>query len=937
VELETAAAWEAAGASSRPIDRYGIAHDASHYRLVPALVSRPRSAEEVAAQLRLAAATRTHVAFRSAGTSLSGQAGTDGVLLDVRTHFAGVKVLDGGARVRLGPGTTLRLANAALSRHGTKLGPDPASEVACTVGGIVANNSSGMHCGTEQNSYRTIDSLTVVLADGTIIDTGNPDADSRLRALRPDLHRGLAELRDRIRARESVSAKIRAAFSMKNTMGYSMNAFLDYDEPAQILAHLMVGSEGTLGFVADVVFRTVPRFSHAATTLLLFPSIQDATDSLAHLDRHGAKTLELLDASALRVAQGIVSGSPDPAAAPLIETRIAEHAALLVEAAEPTPEALAAGRETLARGIADLPSLGSAPLTADPASRALLWKVRKGLYTAVAAARPAGTVALLEDIAVPVPALSSVCLQLEKLFAEHAYDFPVIFGHARDGNIHFLLNEDFDARGTERYERFTEDMVDLVLAKGGTLKAEHGTGRIMASFVRRQYGDELYGLMAEVKALFDPQGILAPGVLLEDDPGAYLRNLKPVPVVDPEVNACVECGYCEPACPSRTVTTTPRQRIALRREIRAALDEGRTELAESLAEDYAYEAVETCAADSLCKVNCPVLIDTGALMKRLRSESHGTAAHRIAEAASGHWKGISALARGAVGIASALPVPAVAAAAKAGRALLGADTVPAWTERLPAARASRSRAAGASVPAGEADAVFLPACINAIFGAERASAGVTAAFLLLCQRAGISVHVPAWIDEACCGTPFASKGFPAAAERMRRTVRERLRALLQEGSEGPLTVVVDASSCTHSYTDALSELPQVLVKDATTFARETLLPRLAVRHPLDAVVLHPTCASEHLGINGDMEHLARAFSDSVRTPDSWGCCGFAGDRGMLHPELTAAATAAEAREVAGLGCSNHASSNRTCELAMARATGRPYRHVLELLEEATWP
>jgi D-lactate dehydrogenase len=172
---------------------------------------------------------------------------------------------------------------------------------------------------------------------------------------------------------------------------------------------------------------------------------------------------------------------------------------------------------------------------------------------------------------------------------------------------------------------------------------------------------------------------------------------------------------------------------------------------------------------------------------------------------------------------------------------------------------------------------------------------------------------------------------------MRRTVRERLRALLQEGSEGPLTVVVDASSCTHSYTDALSELPQVLVKDATTFARETLLPRLAVRHPLDAVVLHPTCASEHLGINGDMEHLARAFSDSVRTPDSWGCCGFAGDRGMLHPELTAAATAAEAREVAGLGCSNHASSNRTCELAMARATGRPYRHVLELLEEATRP
>lgn len=235
------------------------------------------------------------------------------------------------------------------------------------------------------------------------------------------------------------------------------------------------------------------------------------------------------------------------------------HAALLVEFQEASPASLAAREEGAAELLASLPLASAAALTTDPVTRAQLWHIRKGLFTTVAEARPSGTNALLEDIAVPVERLGETCERLIELFDKHGYEESVIFGHAKDGNIHFLINERFDdAANLARYEAFTEEMVDLVLARGGTLKAEHGTGRIMAPFVTRQYGDELYDVMWQVKRLIDPEGLLNPGVLLTEDPLGYTRDLKTAPTVESEVDRCVECGYCAPACPSKNITLTPR-------------------------------------------------------------------------------------------------------------------------------------------------------------------------------------------------------------------------------------------------------------------------------------------------------------------------------------------------------------------------------------------
>jgi D-lactate dehydrogenase len=934
--------------TQRPIDLVAMAHDASHYLLRPAEVARPETVAQVAALLAEATRTDRPLTFRSGGTSLSGQGVTDQLLVDTRRAFTGIEVLDDGARVRVQPGATVRQVNARLARFGRRLGPDPASEIACTIGGVIANNSSGMACGTEQNTYRTLESMTLVLANGAVIDSAAADSDEQLRTAAPELWAGLSALRERVRGDAESVASIHRLFAMKNTMGYGLNAFLDHERPIDLLVRLLIGSEGTLGWVAEAVFRTVPVAPLVSTGLLVLPTLADATAALPALVDAGLATIELMDATSLRVAQTL---SDAPAA--ITGLTVDRHAALLVEVHAATDAELADGTARLEALAAGLPLAAPFALTREPAARAALWHVRKGLYPAVAEARPSGTTALLEDIAVPVANLLPTCEALEALFARHGYESAVIFGHAKDGNIHFLLTERFDTpEGVARYAAVTEEIVALVLAQGGTLKAEHGTGRIMAPFVERQYGAELTAVMREVKRLCDPAGVLSPGVVLTDDAQAHLKHLKTTPTVEAEVDRCVECGYCEPTCPSRTLTLTPRQRIVVRREIAAADARGDTVLAAALRADETYDSVQTCAVDGMCGIACPVSINTGDLVRRLRAETR-TPGRGAWNAAADRWDATTRTAAAALTVADALPTPLVRVASSAARAVLGTDLVPRYEAGLPRGGERRSRPLRASpavrfaAPVGTAlaAAVYLPACVGTMFGAEGAggssggAAGATAAFLALCERAGVALLVPEAIDSLCCGTPWKSKGHRAGTDAMRDRVRAALDGL--GSAAAGLPVVSDAASCTEGFAVQQGEgagPPRVV--DAVTFAAEVLLPRLTVAQRQGRVVVHPTCSTQQLGATDALVAIARAVADEAVVPEAWGCCAFAGDRGMLHPELTAAATAPEVADLRRLeaegGAFDHAvSANRTCELGMSRATGMTYVHVLELLERAT--
>ncbi len=915
------AALGADAVSTRELDRIALAVDASHYLRAPDAIARARSVADVATAMAVASQAGWPLTFRAGGSSLSGQALSMGLTLDVRRHFRDIEVLDGGARVRVQPGATIRQVNGALARHRRKLGPDPASEIACTIGGMVANNSSGMTCGTEKNAYRTIDSMTIVLPSGTVVDTAAPGAEADLRRREPALVEVLERLRDDLR-REEVAADLRRRYAIKNTMGYGLNSFLDHDSPVRILEHLMIGSEGTLGFVAEAVFHTVPVPARTATGLLLFDSLDAATTALPHLVRSGADVVELIDAASIR-AMGADASSVLPAG--FVPDR---HASLLVEYQADDDRGIAERIATGDATFADLGGLASPPeMTQDTRRRDQMWLMRKGLYTKVARNRPAGTAALLEDVAVPMESLGGVCSELQVLFEAHGYADAVIFGHAKDGNIHFLVTEDFAGPASlKRYEDFTEDMVQLVLDRQGTLKAEHGTGRIMAPFVHRQYGDELYQAMWDVKNACDPARILNPGAVLTEDPQLHLRDIKATAPVREVLDDCVECGYCEPVCPSQHLTTTPRQRIVIQRAIAEAEAVGDADLAAKLFDQETYDVVQTCAVDGMCSTACPVQINTGDLVRDLRRERQSGILDAGWNVAAKHWAGVLRVASAGMTVVDHMPTPLVRGALGAARAVVGTDVVPNLTKELPGGGPIRD-----AVAAHDPHAIFMPACVGTMFGSDHAcGTGVGGAVRALAEAAGLRLRTPDGIRELCCGTPWKSKGLTKGYETMTDKVAEWAVAATDNGA---LPLLCDNVSCSEGVEIALRHrgITGITVLDATQWVAEQVAPKLPPLPKAPVAVLHPTCSSTLMGVNDYLTFLAGLVADEVIVPQGWRCCAFAGDRGLLHEELTATSTQDEARHAREADADLYLSLNRTCELGMTRATGKTYVHVLEEL------
>ncbi len=924
-ELETLLGPDRVLGRASDIVRY--ASDASPYRLLPRAVVMAHDAGDVAKTLAYGRASDIAVVFRAGGTSLNGQGQSDGILVDVRRHFGGIAVEREGALARVKPGTVLGHANRVLAQYGRKLGPDPASTDIATVGGVIANNSGGMRCGIAHDSYSTVRSLTFVLPSGTTIDTAAPDAAERFAAAEPELAAGLAEIRDEIRADVELSERIRRKFAIKNTTGYRLCAFLDGDEPLEIFRRLLVGSEGTLAFVAEAVFETVPVPASTTTAWIHFPGIDAAIAPVRDLVSSGATAVELMVAPALITAAWNMVGAPEE-----WKELPPESAVLLVEFGAPSDAELDAhvdkGREILAGHETIRPI----EFTREAEEIELAWRVREGLHGLVGRLRLPGTALIVEDVCVPPERIAEGARDLQALLGEHGF-LPGVAGHASAGNLHFMLTPDFSKQeDLERYESFMAKLVELVVDKyDGSLKAEHGTGINMAPYVEREWGEKATELMWRVKRLADPDGVLAPGVVLNRDPDVHLRNLKSMPKVEEEsASTCVECGFCEPVCPSRDLTITPRQRIVLRREI-ARQPEG-SPLRQTLLEEYEYDGLDTCAADGSCRLACPLGIDTGRLVKDLRAERHGPRAEAMALRAAKRWGMVEKASRAALRVGGPL-----ARRTKRGAGLPGAASDPPPPTRRK-----------------DAAAVYVPSCTNRIFGrpadgpkselrlrfsARRRS--LAEAVVEVSARAGLPVWIPAEVAGSCCGLPWSSKGFAGAH---RHKANELIERLWRWSGEGELPVVIDAASCTHAVAEpgegVLGEenaerLAGLKVLDSVAWAHDHLLPRLDIARKVGSATVHPTCASRQMGLAPRLRSLANSLAEDVYVAPSATCCGFAGDLGFSHPELTAAATADQATELAGRRFDAHLSSNRTCEIGLGRATGEPYESFVFLLEELT--
>ena len=928
---------------ARATDIVRYASDASPYRKLPQAVVMAKSDEDIAKVVAFGRENDIGVTFRAGGSSLNGQSQSEGIMVDVRRHFGGIEVRDEGRSVSVAPGAMMADVNRVLAPYGHKLGPDPASMEIATVGGVVANNSGGMKCGTKFDSYSTVTGMSFILPSGTVVDSTAPDAEEKFAEAEPELAAGLLAIREQILADEELAAKIRRKFEIKNTTGYRLCAFLDAETPVGIYRRLMIGSEGTLGFISRVIFDTVPVPKRTTLAWIHFPDIPSAIDPVPDLVAAGATAVEVMVAPALIVASYNMPGAPDhwkeldPASA-----------ALLVEFGGDDDKVLGKYEKKAMKILDGRELIREVDFSRDEEVIEINWRVREGLHGLVGKMRLPGTALIVEDVCVPPARIAEGAEDLRALLAEHEF-LNGVAGHASAGNLHFMLTPDFSKpEDLERYESFMSKLVELICNKyEGSLKAEHGTGVNMAPYVEFEWGEKATELMWRVKELADPDGALNPGVVLNRDPSCHLQNLKTTPPIEEIATACVECGFCEPVCPSRNLTTTPRQRIVLRREM--VRQGGDTPVRRALLEEFEYDAIKTCAADGSCELACPVGIDTGAFMKQFREAQKSPREQKNALKVAENWDKVESLARGGLKFGGAMQKVigdgGMRGLTGAARKFVSDDLMPQWGESMPAAAPPKLPE---TAPIGAA-AVYMPACINRMFGRSKASrngngAGpdlsLPEALAAASERAGSPVWIPHDVAGSCCSVPFSSKGYTDAHAFKANETVERL---WRWTGGGALPVVMDATSCGYGLSDfgegVLSEDNQarhaeIEIIDSVTWA-ERLLENLEVTKKTESVTVHPTCSGAHLGLNKALARVAGELAEEVVVPLNATCCGFAGDRGMLHPELTASATDAEAAEVKANPTARHISSNRTCEVGLERATGEPYESIIYLLEEAT--
>ncbi len=922
---------------SELFDRVTYASDAGFYYLVPKAVVQPVSEEEIRHLFRFAHEQRWPMVFRAGGTSLSGQCVTDGLLIDLSQHWSKVIIEDQGNRVRVQPGITGAMVNARLRSFGRKIGPDPSSISAAMMGGILSNNASGMCCGVAQNAYHTMRDLRFMLPDGHAYTISDPRDRRAFEQEQSTLFRLLTDIRRSILSDDTLRERIRNKYKMKTTVGYSLNAFIDHEHPIDIFAHLLIGGEGTLAFIVEAVLETVPEHPFRSTALLYFPNIHAACSAIPLLLGSGAAMAELMDRASLRSVQEM------PGMPPVVRTLPDEAAALLIEFQEPDRTTLSAKVDGFLAHVAPLNLLHAPVFTEDPGEQAFLWKVRKGLFPAVGAVRASGTSVILEDLAFPVEKLADAVIELQALFLKHGYNNGIIFGHAKDGNIHFVVTQSFNTPDeVERYDRFIRDLVTMVVDRyEGTLKAEHGTGRNMAPFVETEWGPEAYQIMRQIKEAVDPAGILNPGVIINDDASAHLRDLKRMPAVEEEVDRCIECGYCEHRCPSRDLTASPRRRIVARRVLQNMKADGDMQAHDELLRAFQYDGLDTCAVDGLCATACPVDINTGDLVKRLRRESHNPRANAIALRVARNFGAAERLARFGLSIGAGLN-------RWLGKGFMTGSTnalrriirqMPGWSNGLSAPPALSVLAQHRST-SGEGGIVYFPACISRTMGSYPGQdRNIMEVFLSVCRQARVPVTIPDAIVGTCCSQIFSSKGY---ADAWRFTAGQVVDRLWQASDGGRLDIVTDVSSCAHTLqhlepaldADGREKFRRMRFLDAVDFLHDRILPALPHTPVKRHVMLHPVCTLERNGGTPKLRRIAERCAEQVTVPVSAGCCGMAGDRGFLFPELTASATRNEATEATQSVCDGHYATTRTCELALSEATGKDYASILYLVDEA---
>ncbi len=916
--------------------------DASFYRLTPKVVLRIENLEQLQKIMVLAKQFSLPITFRAAGTSLSGQAITDAILIILSAHWNELSITNKGELITLKPDVIGAKANRALAPYQRKIGPDPASINSCKIGGIAANNASGMCCGVKDNSYHTLAAIKLLFADGSILDTRDQESCQQYLRTHASQIQQLQALITEIKSSPSLVDKIRHKYRLKNTTGYGLNALIDFDDIIDVISHLMIGSEGTLAFIAEITYHTLIIKPFKMTGLYVFDDLHIACQLLESLAAHQVDAVEIMDMRA------IYSVKTELNQLITVNYTGANIGALLIEFSGDDQTQLQHKKQQIEDIIKSQQAhiVASKAFTDERKTIEQLWNIRKGMFPAVGAEREKGTTVIIEDVAFPLVVLSEGVRQLQQLFSQFGYHDAIIFGHALAGNLHFVFSQSFNSE-TEimRYKAFMQSVTRLVaIDYQGSLKAEHGTGRNMAPFVELEWGETLYQVMKKIKNIFDPDNILNPDVIISNDPNIHLKHLKTLPATDDIIDKCIECGFCEVVCPSKNFTLTPRQRIALWRRIQTLTSKAQAGLSDEeqqelrqLKNDYQFYGIDSCAATGLCGQACPIGIDTSVFIKNLRHKKRAdqNIRYQAAKKIATHFALSSKAMRFGLSFTYQAKKLLGKGAVYHSFAVLNKLTqgkIPKWYAAWPQG-AKTLQPKLENKRQSKNKVIYIPSCANRIFAADNNADDkrpLPEVFKSVLAKAGIDLVIPDNINEHCCGMPWFSKGFNDIGQQKRN---DYINMVIKLSEQGQWPVVTDASPCALTLNEN-NQGRAITIYEASHYIAEFVLPYLTISPKNDTIMLHKSCSSLKMDQGQYLEKIARACCQHIIIAEDITCCGFAGDKGFYMPALNKSALAPLKKQIPAM-CSRGISNSRSCEIGLSEHSQMSYQSFLYLLDQVS--